>query len=281
MHKFSLDFSLGISRSALERALPFGTGKVKHLEVKGIIPGVLVCQPDANELANIIAQLIHHNPALEGLNLALPALNAWNQFSDLGSLAGTLGLGEFLPNTTHPPLQLKLLTLHSISLDTTASIVPHLNSLESLTISWGSVPQTGVRIWEALRTNHIKLKQIRIKPADANAEFFQYLMYCKDTLSTLILDDLDDYSVYTVSCEYGTFAKQFYTEVLPLLAPRLEVLHIRTHTAYAWCFNFGSYAVAFETFKMLKVLSLSFLDTVTAVSIVLIPTLVSFNDISF
>lgn len=235
---------------------------IKRLVIKMMDPYRYLGE-DSKKSGNIILQLVGLHPVLEELNLVANVANPTNRLRQT-----YFHLHGFLPTSeqgTHAPMSLKSLTVSSIMVDIDSRIVCHLRSLESLTITHDNndqSPQTSKQSWTVLRKEGIKLKRIRIHCCDVSAEFLLYLLYCKDTLTTLSLGEpcvpvqMQPMALETMD-SVDILAERFYNKVLPDLAPGLEVLQIcPAHTPSAWCLDHVK-NLAFKRCKTLKELAVS------------------------
>ncbi len=249
----SLNFKNGISASGV---LPEGFGGLQRLTLNGMdIIGLGLVDPRLLELCSKIKKIIEASPKLDTLIVgAAPIYSA---------AECKLDLHHFLPDeastSASGPLAIKSLSLrlrHIVLQDQTFS---HLQFLENLSItSYGRDSGKLGQVWSDLRTKGIKLKKITTNVIDIEIKLLEYLEFCHDALTELTLADRQPIS-YTSFSRSSSNATHFFSHVLPKLAPKLQVLHIRAPEPDGWCFSHTNYS-AFANCKKLEELSVSIID---------------------
>lgn len=233
LRELTLDFAGGCPQTSVALR---GIGGLWKLSVKNTVhldfTGVGFRDYMFSEIAHVIAA----SPSLHDLaiDVGYPSVDTFR----------SPGLHLFLPNITDQqiaPLPLRSLSLNSVNMEFIGHILPHLRSLESLS-TIPCIPESHIPLphaWYALQKEGIRLRRIRITTNDIKRELLDYLLFCKDSLIELIFEASDQENwlqeMFDVANQNSPHI--LYTEVLPILAPRLEVLEIRANRGNKWCFN--------------------------------------------
>lgn len=249
-----LDFGKGFCPSNIVLE---GIGGLRRLTIKRMPVDIVrfgLSMSHIMELRKKLKTVIESSPELDTLNIVT---------SPFYSSAGHgLDLHHFLPDmagiTSTGYLSIKSLSLHSKQIILNDQTFLHLHSLENLSItSYGSASSMLNQVWDNLQKKGIKLKKITTNVIDVDTELLEYMEYCDDTLTELILED--GTSMRHNHLSSNSNATYFYHHVLPKLAPKLEVLHIRAPEPDNWCLGSDNYLV-FGSCTNLEELCVSIVD---------------------